>query len=79
VYATARNASQLEELVAAHNGKVIAVGLDVTDLDAVQASGTNCHDVTLVVNNTGFNSGRPRKVLLLATLPCSRRKWPSTT
>ena len=26
VYATARNASQLDELVASHNGKVVAVG-----------------------------------------------------
>ncbi len=35
VYATARKVSQLEELVAAHNGKVVAVALDVTDLDAI--------------------------------------------
>jgi NAD(P)-dependent dehydrogenase (short-subunit alcohol dehydrogenase family) len=56
VYATARNVSQLEELVAAHNGKVVAVALDVSDLDAIQALGAKYPDVTLVVNNAGFNA-----------------------
>jgi NAD(P)-dependent dehydrogenase (short-subunit alcohol dehydrogenase family) len=54
VYATARNVSQLEELVAVHNGKVVAVALDVTDLDAIQSLGAKYPDVTLVVNNAGF-------------------------
>jgi NAD(P)-dependent dehydrogenase (short-subunit alcohol dehydrogenase family) len=56
VYATARNVSQLEELVAAHNGKVVAVALDVTDLDAVRALGAKYPDVTLVINNAGMNA-----------------------
>jgi NAD(P)-dependent dehydrogenase (short-subunit alcohol dehydrogenase family) len=54
VYATARNVSQLEDLVAAHNGKVVAVALDVTDLDAIQSLGAKYPDVTLVVNNAGL-------------------------
>jgi NAD(P)-dependent dehydrogenase (short-subunit alcohol dehydrogenase family) len=56
VYATARNVSQLEELVAVHNGKVVAVALDVTDLDAIQSLGAKYPDVTLVVNNAGMNA-----------------------
>jgi NAD(P)-dependent dehydrogenase (short-subunit alcohol dehydrogenase family) len=54
VYATARNISQLEDLVAAHEGKVVAVALDVTDLDAIQSLGATYPDVTLVVNNAGL-------------------------
>jgi NAD(P)-dependent dehydrogenase (short-subunit alcohol dehydrogenase family) len=46
--------SQLEDLVAVHNGKVVAVALDVTDLDAIQSLGAKYPDVTLVVNNAGL-------------------------
>ena len=56
VYATARTASQLKELVDIHNGKVVAVALDVTDLDAVQSLGAKYPDVTLVINNAGMNA-----------------------
>jgi NAD(P)-dependent dehydrogenase (short-subunit alcohol dehydrogenase family) len=56
VYATSRKVSQLEELVALHNGKVVAVALDVTDLDAIQLLGAKYPDVTLVVNNAGMNA-----------------------
>jgi NAD(P)-dependent dehydrogenase (short-subunit alcohol dehydrogenase family) len=54
VYATARNVSQLDDLVAVYNGKVVAVALDVTHLDAIQSLGTKYPDVTLVVNNAGL-------------------------
>jgi NAD(P)-dependent dehydrogenase (short-subunit alcohol dehydrogenase family) len=54
VYATARKASQLDDLVAAHAGKVVAVSLDVTDLDAIAQLATLYPDVTLVVNNAGY-------------------------
>ena len=56
VYATARNVSQLEDLVAVHNGKVVAVALDVTDLDTIQLLGAEYPDVTLVVNNAGLSA-----------------------
>jgi NAD(P)-dependent dehydrogenase (short-subunit alcohol dehydrogenase family) len=56
VYATARNVNELEELVAVHKGKIVAVALDVTDLDAIQSLGAKYSDVTLVVNNAGFNA-----------------------
>lgn len=54
VYATARDASQLDDLVAAHGGKVVAVTLDVTDLAAIEQLPSKCPDVTLVVNNAGL-------------------------
>ena len=54
VYATARDSSQLDDLVAKHNGKVVAVALDVTDLDAIAALPLSYKDVTLVVNNAGY-------------------------
>lgn len=54
VYATARNASQLDELVESSNGKVVAVALDVTDKDAILELGEKYSDVNLVVNNAGL-------------------------
>ena len=54
VYATARDASQIDDLVATYKGKVIAVKLDVTDFDAVKALPLQYPDVTLVVNNAGY-------------------------
>ena len=58
VYATARDASQLDDLVAQHNGKVVAVSLDVTDLQAVATLPERYPDVTLIVNNAGYLSGK---------------------
>jgi NAD(P)-dependent dehydrogenase (short-subunit alcohol dehydrogenase family) len=57
VYATARQASQLNELVAHHNGKVVAVQLDLTDHEAISKLSETYPDVTLVVNNAGYLSG----------------------
>lgn len=54
VYATARNIDQLDELVAAYPDKVVAVALDVTDLEAIKTLGERFPDVTLVVNNAGL-------------------------
>jgi NAD(P)-dependent dehydrogenase (short-subunit alcohol dehydrogenase family) len=57
VYATAREASQLDDLVAQHDGKVVAVALDVTDLDAIASLSELYPDVTIVVNNAGYLGG----------------------
>jgi NAD(P)-dependent dehydrogenase (short-subunit alcohol dehydrogenase family) len=54
VYATARKASELDELVSKHNGKVVAVALDVTDLDAIAELPKSYPDVSLLVNNAGY-------------------------
>ena len=57
VYATARDSSQLDDLVAQHNGKVVAVALDVADLDAIAALSASYPDITLLVNNAGYLAG----------------------
>ena len=57
VYATARDASQLDDLVAKHDGKVVAVSLDVTDLDTIAKLPKTFPDVTIIVNNAGYFSG----------------------
>jgi NAD(P)-dependent dehydrogenase (short-subunit alcohol dehydrogenase family) len=57
VYATARNISQLDDLVTELKGKVVAVALDVTDLDAIAALPKEYPDVTLVINNSGYYGG----------------------
>ena len=54
VYATARDASHLDELVKSANGRVVAISLDVTDKDQVAKLGELYPDVNLVVNNAGY-------------------------
>lgn len=58
VYATARDTDQLADLVAKHDGKVVAVSLDVTDLAAIAELPEKYPDVTLLVNNAGYLSGK---------------------
>ncbi|MGH3056452.1 MAG: SDR family NAD(P)-dependent oxidoreductase [Gaiellaceae bacterium] len=54
VYATARDTSQLDELVEGSGGRVVAVGLDVTDSEVVKTLGSKYSDVNLLVNNAGY-------------------------
>jgi 3-oxoacyl-ACP reductase-like protein len=56
VYATARNASELDSLVAQYHGTVVAVSLDVTDLASLAQLSTRYPDVNLVVNNAGYGA-----------------------
>mmetsp|Transcript_3448 Transcript_3448/g.5741 ORF Transcript_3448/g.5741 Transcript_3448/m.5741 type:complete len:258 (+) Transcript_3448:183-956(+) len=58
VYATARNASQLEDLAAESDGRVVAVSLDLTDLAGIRKLGEDYPDVTLVVNNAGYSADK---------------------
>jgi len=53
VYATARDARQLDELVREGEGRVVPVELDVTDEHALASLGERYPDVNLVVNNAG--------------------------
>ena len=58
VYATARDTKELQDLVDQYDtDKVIAVPLDVTDLNAIKKLSEQYPDVTLVVNNAGCLSG----------------------
>jgi len=54
VYATARDSSQLTDLVREGEGRVVPVELDVTDERAIASLGERFPDVTLVVNNAGL-------------------------
>jgi NAD(P)-dependent dehydrogenase (short-subunit alcohol dehydrogenase family) len=57
VYATARDADQLVELVREGEGRVVAVQLDVTDERSIATLGERFADVNLVVNNAGLFGG----------------------
>eukprot|EP00934_Nitzschia_sp_Nitz4_P003271 Nitzschia sp. Nitz4//scaffold43_size134323//20912//21649//NITZ4_003281-RA/size134323-processed-gene-0.27-mRNA-1//-1//CDS//3329551894//3261//frame0 len=57
VYATARKAEQLDDLVAEYPTKVVAVELDVTDFAAVDKVAESYPDVNLLINNAGYLSG----------------------
>src|SRR5450631_2743715 len=58
VVATARNASSLDTLVAAHGDAVLPISLDVTDHSAVFAAVAQAHEhfgrLDVVVNNAGY-------------------------
>jgi len=58
VAATARDASTLDDLVAAHGDRVLPIALDVTDRDAAFAAVAQAHDrfgrLDVVVNNAGY-------------------------
>ena len=58
VYATARNPAALANLVAAGNGKVVPLALDITRDDQIAAVLARCADVSLLVNNAGINRNR---------------------
>ena len=62
IYATARDVSQLDDFVKEHDGKVVAVPLDVTDLEAIKKLPTLYKDVTMVVNNAGYFSPTQNEV-----------------
>nr|WP_253307644.1 SDR family NAD(P)-dependent oxidoreductase [Rickettsia endosymbiont of Ceutorhynchus assimilis] len=53
VYATARYVSQLDELVAKFQGKVVSVELDVTDLEQIQKIAQIANDTQILINNAG--------------------------
>lgn len=53
VYATGRDVSQLEDLVAKFQGKVIAVELDVTNLEQIEKVAQKASDTQVLINNAG--------------------------
>lgn len=56
IYATARTAGALDDLVAEGGGRVAPMTLDVTRPADVSAAAKAAGDVTLLINNAGFNS-----------------------
>ena len=59
IYAAARDPSAIADLVEAGGGRVVPVALDITDPAAVNAAAAQASDVTLLVNNAGFNNNTP--------------------
>jgi len=53
VYATARDVSQLEDLVAKFHGKVIAVELNVTNPEQIIRAAQEASDTHILINNAG--------------------------
>ena len=53
VYVGARDVANAEHLVREGAGKVIAVALDVTRQDQIEAAAQACDDVSILVNNAG--------------------------
>jgi NAD(P)-dependent dehydrogenase (short-subunit alcohol dehydrogenase family) len=56
VYAGARNAEALGELVATSKGRVVALRLDITNGTEVQRAAAQADDVDLLINNAGVVS-----------------------
>jgi NAD(P)-dependent dehydrogenase (short-subunit alcohol dehydrogenase family) len=54
VYATARDASRLDDLQARHGDRVVPLSLDVTDAQQVRSVAADAGDVQLLINNAGF-------------------------
>lgn len=53
VYATARDVSQLEDLVANFHGKVVAVELDVSNQEQIRRVAGEASDTQILINNAG--------------------------
>lgn len=55
VYATTRNISLLDDLVAKFQGKVVAIELDVTNLEQIQKVAQETNDTQVLINNSGLS------------------------
>ena len=54
VYATARNTDSLQSLVDSSDGRVVAVGLDVTSADQLASAAETAGDTQVVISNAGY-------------------------
>lgn len=72
VYAAARDPATLKAAVAAGNGKVVALGLDITKDAQVTAAAKQCADTQILINNAGVNESVP--FLKPADLSIARRE-----
>ena len=75
VYASARDPSSLQPLVAASAGRVVALALDITRDDQIAAAAAACGDATLLFNNAGIN--RHQGVIAAPTLDDARAEMMS--
>ena len=75
VYASARDPSSLQPLVAASAGRVVTLALDITRDDQIAAAAAACGDATLLFNNAGIN--RHQGVIAAPTLDDARAEMTS--
>ena len=54
VYAAARKAEPLNDLVASSKGKVVAVTLDITNEEQIHAAARIAQDTQILINNAGI-------------------------
>jgi short-subunit dehydrogenase len=54
IYVAARDTASLADLLKNNDGRLVALPLDVTDLDQVAAAASVANDVTLLINNAGY-------------------------
>jgi len=57
VYATARKAESVQDLVAAHPGVVEGLALDISDPAQIAAAAAKAPDVRILINNAGVANG----------------------
>lgn len=55
IYATARDAAQLHNLLSKYPDKIIPLNLDVTNKDEVAHAAIKAHDVQILINNAGVS------------------------
>jgi NADP-dependent 3-hydroxy acid dehydrogenase YdfG len=53
IYVAARSIETLNDVVAIAPDRIVAIALDVTDSDQVNAAAQSAQDVTLLINNAG--------------------------
>lgn len=75
VYASARDPSSLQPLVAASAGRIVTLSLDITRDDQIAAAAEACADATLLFNNAGIN--RHQGVIAAPTLDDARAEMTS--
>ena len=75
VYASARDLSSLQPLVAGSGGRVVSLALDITRDEHIAAAAAACRDVTLLFNNAGIN--RHQGVIASATLDDAKAEMTS--
>jgi ABC-type oligopeptide transport system ATPase subunit/NAD(P)-dependent dehydrogenase (short-subunit alcohol dehydrogenase family) len=75
VYASARDPSSLQPLVAASAGRVVTLALDITRDDQIAAAVAACGDATLLFNNAGIN--RHQGAIAAPTLDDARAEMTS--
>ena len=77
IYAGARSPAMLDDLTARHGNRVVALALDITDLDSIEAASRQAGDVGLLINNAGIGASRRSSRPTAPTSSASSRRTSS--